>query len=99
VLIKLILAAFIIHGIASNTFQIPKQYQGNRTLVVHFTTQEDIEAHCGKMQYPFHTMGCELKNEVYVPNPCTDPGANDPNTYTHLLCHEIAHTNGWTHPN
>jgi hypothetical protein len=44
-------------------------------------------------------MACVDKTwrDIYAPNPCTDKAVDDKNSYAHLICHEMAHTNGWRH--
>lgn len=84
----------------SINFDIPPVYQGNTVVTVHTMSHRDINKQCGDDIGGTITLACGDINghDVYVPNPCTYPEVADKNSYAHLLCHEIAHTEGWRHP-
>lgn len=86
-------------GLSIN-YAIPKQYQYNRVVTVIELTQKQINKRCGiPVDKGQMIIACGDVNGhiVYVPNPCLAKEVNDVNTFAHLLCHEIAHTEGWVH--
>jgi hypothetical protein len=85
----------------TNLFDIPIQYQGDVSAVVVTGPQSFIDKNCGKASKGYYTVGCSISSKriLYMPNPCTFPEMKDPNSYAHLLCHELAHLNGWHHVN
>jgi hypothetical protein len=83
----------------TNELPIPEQYRGDNSVVVHFTTQEEITSKCGPVPAGLYVLGCKFNpNVLYMPNPCKDKDVENPASYAHLLCHELAHVNGWVHP-
>lgn len=96
---KLLMASII-----TITAAIPSQYQHNRTVILHTMTQDEINKQCGdpgstKEGQRLYVIACGDigGKDVYMPNPCLAPEVSDINSYAHLLCHEIAHTEGWAH--
>lgn len=86
-------------GLSVN-YSIPMQYQYNRTVTVVEMTQEQINSKCGIPADPRQKIiACADTNghTVYMPNPCLAKEAVDVHSYAHLLCHEVAHTEGWVH--
>ena len=84
----------------TDNFHVPEQYQQGATRIVHFVdTQAEIDKACGKAQRGLNTLGCAKDDGIYVTNPCKLKDAQTPETYEHLMCHELAHTNGWHHVN
>jgi hypothetical protein len=81
---------------------VPPQYQGDTVAKVHFTNQKEITKHCGAPDDPsLIILGCVKdigSHEMWIGNPCLDKEADIPMSYSHHLCHELAHMNGWTHP-
>lgn len=96
-LIPLLLMALA--AMATNDIPIPPQYQKNTVVVLHTVTQDGIDKHCGASPAPFYTTSCQDvgTNIIWMPNPCLDKDAKDPDSYSHMLCHEIAHVEGWHH--
>jgi hypothetical protein len=95
---------FFMASVITVTAIIPQQYQYNRTVKLHTMTQDEITRQCGdpgstKDGVRLYVMACADINgkDVYMPNPCLAPEVKDINSYAHLLCHEIAHTEGWVH--
>lgn len=88
--------------IATDGFAIPHQYQKNTTVILHEMTQKDLNKFCNEGQGPLPPgwlyMGCQEGNNVYITNPCLQPDVKDTSSYENTLCHEIAHTEGWVHP-
>lgn len=86
--------------LATNQFVIPVEFQKNNAVWIQTMTQDQINHKCGKASKGFTTLACgDIKKPyIYMPNPCTYPEAKDTKSYAHLLCHEIAHTEGWEHP-
>lgn len=98
------LVSFLVLVAASNldthSLEIPQQYQAETTVVVKTSdTQDEINYYCGKAPKGYVTMACERRDLkiLIVPNPCLVKEASDPDSYAHLLCHEIGHTEGWDH--
>lgn len=66
-------------------------------------TQAEINKQCGvfkdKAGNDLNTIACADigGHKIYMPNPCTYPEVKDENSYAHLVCHEVAHTEGWKH--
>jgi predicted Zn-dependent protease len=80
---------------------VPQQYRGNAKVTVYFTDEKGIAKHCGVSRDPsLTTLACSQINghKMVVLNPCLDQDADTPETYAHVLCHELAHVNGWEHP-
>jgi hypothetical protein len=81
---------------------VPPQYTQDVTALIHFTDQKGIAEHCGVPNDPSLVfVGCTNEingREMWIGNPCRYKEANNPNSYAHTMCHEIAHMNGWTHP-
>jgi hypothetical protein len=92
----LLLAAAIVW---SNQLPIPPQYQKNTQAWITVMNQAQIDKKCGKAAKGGRTLACgDVKRPfVYMPNPCLYPEAQDKKSYAHLLCHELAHVQGWTH--
>lgn len=91
-------------GLITIHLQIPPQFQNNRTVVLHTMTPEEVTKKCGDPGKAangekLYVVACGDINgkHVYMPNPCKYPEVKDENSYAHLLCHEIAHTEGWAH--
>lgn len=88
--------------IVTNEFHIPQKYRGDTTALVYFTDQKTIDKNCGKQADPrLYTVACAYQKRMtmYLPNPCKDKDADKPESYAHVLCHEIGHLNGWHHIN
>ena len=97
------LAALAVYPtLVTNNFRVPDQYRGNTTAKVVFTDKAGIEKHCAKSPNPdLVTVACVNHiggHVIFISNPCADKDADDPTRYAHVLCHELAHTNGWEHP-
>lgn len=80
----------------------PARFAGGNAARVYFTTQAVINRKCDDIPDPpgFYTEACSSgphPNTIYAPNPCAFPAGDD---YARLLCHELAHLNGWpeSHP-
>lgn len=86
-------------GLSVN-YAIPKQFQHNRTVTLVEMTQKQINKTCGvPANKDWVTIACGDVNGkvIYLPNPCLAKEINNVHSYAHLLCHEIAHTEGWVH--
>jgi hypothetical protein len=72
----------------------PVRFQGGAKVSVQFATQVDINDQCGIAPCKMVTLACTKANNgpLILPNPCSY-GAND--AYAKLVCHELAHRNGW----
>jgi hypothetical protein len=81
-------------------FTIPEKYRGDAVEGIVFTNQDVIDKKCGEAPKGYVNLACSFKgNVIFMPNPCRDKDADKGDSYSHLLCHEIAHTNGWHHIN
>lgn len=74
--------------------QPPKAYQTNTTAMVRFEDTQKVWNACDRGP---SVVGCARGVAITMPNPCQWP---DDETYAQLLCHEMAHVNGWpaNHP-
>lgn len=74
----------------------PDRFQDDRTVTVQFTDQRGINEAChprfGPPPAGMKTNACATGRRVIAPNPCDYPESE---TFAHLLCHELAHMNGW----
>lgn len=79
--------------------QPPENYQENTTATVEFVSPNEVQAVClakGAQRPQGRTiLGCERDGVITVPNPCS---LGPDGYFRDLLCHEMAHVNGWTHP-
>ncbi len=66
----------------------PKFHQDTAAILI-FTS--DVSSYCGKAPKGYVTLACAQGPQIAMPNPCQFP--DDP--YAALLCHEMAHVNGW----
>lgn len=74
----------------------PVRYRHNATLTVDLQDQAAISRTCqslfGRPPPGAQTNACFTGERAILPNPCTFPKSD---IYAHLLCHELAHRNGW----
>ena len=103
-MIALLLAAalsFVSHGMP-----IPPEYQGNTHATIITQTPAQIQVTCQNDDPSKWTIyACAFtdkkrpqNNRVIMPNPCTYPEVSNIDSYAYLLCHELGHINGFTHP-
>ena len=75
----------------------PVRFQGDATVKLEITDQAGIERAChplfGAPPAGMKTDACQTGDRVILPNPCTFPESD---RYAALLCHELAHANGWS---
>jgi hypothetical protein len=64
--------------------------QERQTAFVNFLPHAELEAQCGRGNIGCATVGGSV---VWMPHPCDYPREG----YAALLCHELAHNNGWEH--
>ena len=73
----------------------PERYRQDATFTLSVTDQPTIEATCqplfGIPPEGRETLGCTTATTVVLPNPCGFPE----DEYARMLCHELAHVNGW----
>lgn len=75
----------------------PVKYQGNVSAIVSFGTV----GKCGVAPPGYVFLGCTINGViVHLPNPCSLPAHVLPDSFSHLVCHEMGHVNGWpaNHP-
>jgi hypothetical protein len=73
--------------------QPPLRYREDASTVVEFTSADEVNRRCagGVPICGKRFLGCRRGNKLIMPHPCR---AN-PESYAALLCHEVAHVNGW----
>jgi hypothetical protein len=72
----------------------PEEFQGNGSAIIHFIDYKEAPKFCG---HPY-AGGCQPTDRrgrpnIIVPNPCE----YTEQSYAAVLCHELAHVNGWAH--
>lgn len=76
------------------TTRPPLTWQGNARSVIEFIQPDDIESACRSGE---NVTACTRmlpgRPTIIMPNPCAFPW----DAYAALLCHEMAHVNGWEH--
>lgn len=74
----------------------PARYQAEATVTLKFAEQDQIDAAChpryGVPPAGMKTDACATGRTIIAPNPCE---YDETDRYAHLLCHEMAHVNGW----
>jgi hypothetical protein len=74
----------------------PERFQNNTHFTIEVADQTRIDAVCqGQFGAPpsgMKTDACTTAGRVLMPNPCTFSKSD---AYARLLCHEMAHVNGW----
>lgn len=99
---RLALAAFAVLAIAGSALawggavRPPRRYQGDTTATVELLDPERVPPLCkalGGFSPPGqYAVACATGRTIVMPNPCRWPNRSD---YADLLCHEMAHVNGW----
>jgi hypothetical protein len=82
----------------------PPQYRSTvRTIIITTTSQAEVDRVCGKPEEPKRNMACAKftpgrEPYIVIPNPCRFaerfPSSE---SYAALMCHELAHVQGWRH--
>ena len=74
----------------------PARFRGDASVSLQFRDQPGINRECqplfGTPPTGMKTDACEMDGRIIAPNPCDYPSSD---AYAHLLCHELAHANGW----
>ena len=76
----------------------PARFQTDTVATVEFVGPAETGSRCAERGATFiglpafNAAACASTTLVTMPNPCTASGAG---WYAELLCHEIAHVNGW----
>ena len=74
----------------------PARFQRDTSFVLEVRDQAGINRICdplfGRPPAGMKTDACHTGRKVVAPNPCSYPQTE---TYARLLCHEMAHANGW----
>lgn len=75
--------------------QAPREFQSSTAMTMIATDQATIEAFCGKAPLGWNKVACaeSTSRTIVVPNPCH----YNHERYAAILCHELAHLNGWKH--
>lgn len=76
----------------SELFTPPKQFYGDIRVPVTFLLPESVGAACNA---PDWAVACNRRNGIILPNPCR---WREIESYAEIACHELAHVNGWRHP-
>lgn len=76
----------------TNSGMPPTRYQGNTSVTIEFASPDEVNRRCagGVPVCGFRFYACRRGDKLIMPNPCPSGQA-----YSSLLCHEIAHMNGW----
>lgn len=76
-------------------FEPPQQFYGDARVIVSFMLPESVPVICESDR----ANACFARNigkpELILPNPCRWMGIE---SYASIACHELAHANGWKHP-
>ena len=71
----------------------PERYQADRTSAVMFANRFQIEAICAEKLDHYAAACADINaSRIWIENPCY---VADQHWYPALLCHELAHNNGW----
>jgi hypothetical protein len=74
----------------------PERFRGDVATVVIFTDRAGIGRLCGIAQPPYTIIACAGRIDgtpvIVMPNPCP---LGDSEIYAKVMCHEMAHINGW----
>jgi hypothetical protein len=94
---KAVVLAF--SSLLSNLLPIPPEYQKETSVWVQTMSRAELDEKCGTAPPGYVILACGKVGQpyIYMPNPCGYPEASDTRSYAHLMCHEIAHTEGWRH--
>ncbi|RIJ20475.1 hypothetical protein D1224_15260 [Henriciella barbarensis] len=77
----------------------PLEYRGDNTVAVEFVSPMLVGARCAQRGAhvfgvpQINSMGCGDGRMITMPNPCQTITSG---WYARLLCHELAHANGWS---
>lgn len=96
-------AVFVLMGFGPGRYAVwpPAGFQGDAVVTVRFIDAANVDGACrdpaDRRPARGRIHGCERDGVITVPNPCRWPNGSD---LRDLLCHEMAHANGWpgTHP-
>jgi hypothetical protein len=93
--VQLLLAALVVAGGTIDSGWPPSSWTDDNTVTTHFTNQAGVDRLCGKAPPGYRTLGCSYrgKREIVLPNPCSGEFGNE--DFAKLVCHELAHANGW----
>lgn len=82
-------------GKVSGEYFAPEDMRGNNSTVIHFVSPDDVGAYCRDRLAGacFH----HKRNAIVMPNPCEYVEDWSVYSYAGVLCHELAHANGWVH--
>ena len=82
----------------------PSQYRSPvRAVIITTSTQAEVDAACGRAgpgerKAACARIGAGTQPYVVMPNPCRfAEHFPDEELYAAMLCHELAHTQGWKH--
>lgn len=67
----------------------PVEMRGDARVIVEFINPQMMEVVCGEW-----TTACTHNGVIRMPNPCKLLDFR----YANLMCHELGHVMGWTHP-
>ena len=75
-------------------FPVPEHMRGDNSVIVHFVSSDQISAYCSPDANACYHRSIRA---IFMPNPCEHVPDFSAFSYTHTLCHELAHANGWMH--
>src|SRR5688572_20541417 len=99
---KLLLAAPLLLSAVPNQSTVnnglpPERFRGNSVSFVVFTSRAGINVACGVARPGFIIIACKRQIDgvpvIFMPNPCP---MGERETYARIMCHENAHTLGWS---
>lgn len=76
-------------------FEPPQQFFGDARVITTFMLPESVAAACQDERASACANYHGGRTELILPNPCRWFGIE---SYASLACHELAHANGWKHP-
>lgn len=86
-------------GVAPNSSYVseaapPLRFRGDARTIIQFAPPDEVDRLCsgGRPVCGFRFSACRRGNQLIMPNPC-GPAMAEP--FAKLLCHELAHVNGW----
>lgn len=92
----LLLTLLVVAACNSGDYAVhpPTKYQGNNSAIVVFVDIDKVDAGCRNIGGvgDYNIRGCEKGGVIVFPNPCQWPNKSD---LRDLMCHELAHANGW----
>lgn len=85
--------AYALPSAGNERYSPPTKYQGDARVVVEMVSASAVKARCND-----EAVACAFRDPrttiIVMPNPCL---YRESDAYAAVLCHELAHANGWEH--